>query len=105
MDNAEHYDQNVDERLDERFLLRNQQQAALRHDERLVDLLDGGRDGVSDDPPLIRRQLVAGIDHHVLNNGAAILLEEVEQHAQTYPTIGLLGAFHVHARDQVRLRA
>jgi hypothetical protein len=33
------------------------------------------------------------------------LLEEVEQHAQTYPTIGLLGAFHVHARDQVRLRA
>ncbi len=93
MDDAEHRDQSVDERLDERFLLHDQQRAALRHDERLVDLLDGGRDGINNDPPLIQRQLVTGIGRHVLNDGARILLEEVEQHAQTDPTVGLLGAF------------
>ncbi len=81
VEDAEHRDQSVDERLDERFLLRDQQRAALRHDERLVDLLDGGRDGISNDPPLIRQQLVTGIGRHVLNDGATILLEEVEQHA------------------------
>jgi hypothetical protein len=30
---------------------------------------------------LIRQQLVTGIGRHVLNDGATILLEEVEQHA------------------------
>ncbi len=104
VDDAEHRNQSANERLDEQFLLRDQQRAALRHDKRLVDLLDGGRNGVSDDPPLIRRQLVAGIGHHVLNDGAAVLLEEVEQHAQTDPMVGLLGALHVHAHYQVRLR-
>ncbi len=78
--------------------------SGLRHDERLVDLFDGRCDGVSDDPPLIRWQLVTGIGRHVLNDGATILLEEVEQHAQTDPTVGLLGALHVHAHDQVCLR-
>jgi len=78
VDDAEHLNQSVDKRLDERFLLRNQQRVALRHDKRLVDLLDGGRDGVSDDPPLIQRQLVVGIGRHVLNDGAAVLLKEVE---------------------------
>jgi len=105
VDNAKLRDQSADERLDEQFLLCDQQQAALQHDERLVDLLDGRCDGVSDDPPLIRRQLVAGIGRHVLNDGATVLLEEVEQHAQTNPTVGLLGALHVHAHDQVCLRA
>ncbi len=93
VDDAEHRDQSVDERLDEWFLLRDQQRAALWHDERLVDLLNGGRNGVSDDPPLIRRQLIAGIGRHVLNDGAAVLLEEVEQHAQIDPTVGFLGHF------------
>ncbi len=53
VDDAEHRDQSANERLDERFLLRDQQRVALRHDECLVDLLDGGRDGVNNDPPLI----------------------------------------------------
>ncbi len=105
VDNAKHRDQSADERLDERFLLRDQQRTTLRHDECLVDLLDGGRDGVSDDPPLIRGQLVAGIGRHMLNDGVTVLVEEVEQHAQTDPMVGLLGALHVHARDQVCLRA
>jgi len=78
MDDAEHRDQSDDERLDERFLLHDQQRTALQHDEHLVDLLDGGHDGVSDDPPLIRRQLVAGIGRHMLNDGVVVLLEKVE---------------------------
>jgi len=40
----------------------------------------------------------------MLNDGAVVLLEEVEQHTQTDPTVGLLGALHIHARDQVHLR-
>ncbi len=104
VDNAKLRDQSADEHLDEQFLLCDQQRAALRHDERLVDLLDGRCDGVSDDPPLIQRQFVTGIGRHVLNDGATVLLEEVEQHAQTDPTVGLLGALHVHAHDQVCLQ-
>jgi len=105
VDNAKLRNQSADEHLDEQFLLCDQQRAVLRHDERLVDLLDGRCNGVSDDPPLIRRQLVAGIGRHVMNDGATVLLEEVEQHAQNDPTVGLLGALHVHAHDQVCLRA
>uniref|UniRef100_A0AAV1UZF9 Uncharacterized protein n=1 Tax=Peronospora matthiolae TaxID=2874970 RepID=A0AAV1UZF9_9STRA len=40
----------------------------LSGDERIDDILESGHGRVSDDPPLIRRQLVAGIDRYIDQN-------------------------------------
>lgn len=53
---VEHGDKRLNQRLDMCILLCKQQRFALWEGERDVDQIDGGRDRIGDNPPLVRRQ-------------------------------------------------
>ncbi len=86
-------------------MLCEQQQPLLQEGERDVDRVNGGRDRVGDNPPLIRWQNLKTVLLGVVDQLGPILLVECQQMPEVDPTVGLLWAFHVHADDEDVLRA
>ncbi|CAM6030945.1 unnamed protein product [Sphagnum balticum] len=96
--NVEHGDERPDQRLDMCVLLREQQRPPLQEGERDVDQVNGRRDRVGDNPPLVCRQNLKTVLLGVVDQLAPILLVECEQSPEVDPTlhrirllIGLLG--------------
>jgi hypothetical protein len=102
--NVEHGDEQLDQHLDMCVLLREQQRPPLQEGERDVDQVDGGRDRVGDNPPLVHRQNLKTILLGVVNQLAPVLLVECEQAPKVDLMVGLLWAFHVHADDEDIMR-
>jgi hypothetical protein len=102
---VEHGIERPDQRLDMCVLLREQQRPPLQEDEHDVDQIDGRRDQVGDNPPLVRRQNLKTIILGVINQLVPVLLVECEQAPEVEPTVGLLWAFHVHVDDEDVMRA
>ncbi|CAN5964737.1 unnamed protein product [Sphagnum jensenii] len=69
-----------------------------------VDQVDGGRDRVGDNPPLVRRQHLGTVLLGVVDQFAPILIVECKQALEVDPTVSLFRAFHVHANDEDVLR-
>ncbi len=102
---VEHGDERPNQRLDMCVLLREQQQPPLQEGERDVDQVDGRRDRVGDNPPLVRWQNLKMVLLGVVDQLALVLLVKCEQAPEVDPTVGLLWAFHVHVDDDDVLHA
>jgi hypothetical protein len=86
-------------------LSRKQQRPPLQEGEHDVDQIDGERDRIGDNPPLVRRQRLETIFLGVVDQLVPILLVECKQVLEVDPTVGLLWAFHVHVDDEDVLHA
>jgi hypothetical protein len=103
--NVEHGDERPDQRLDMCVLLHEQKRPPLQDGECDVDQVDGERDRIGDNPPLVRYQRLGIVLLGVVDQLASILLVECEQAPEVDPTIGLFWAFQVHANDEDVLHA
>ncbi|CAM6023248.1 unnamed protein product [Sphagnum balticum] len=102
---VEHGDEQPNQCLDMCIMLHEQQRPPLQEGERDVDQVDGGRDRVGDNPPLVRQQNLKIVLLGVVDQLASILLVKCEHVPEVDPTVGLLWAFHVHANDEDVLHA
>jgi len=102
---VEHGNEQPDQRLDMCVLLHKQQRPLLQEGKRDVDQVNGGRDRIGDNPPLVHRQCIKTVLIRVVDQLAPILLIEYEQAPKVDPTVGLLWAFHVPVDDEDVLHA
>ncbi len=101
---VEHGDEQPDQCLDMCIPLREQQWSVLQEGERDVDQVDGERDQVGDNPPLVYQQHLGTVLLGVVNQLASVLLVQCEQAPEVDPAVGLLWALHVHVDDEDVLR-
>ncbi len=91
--------------VNELLLLCHQQRTILRHNETSIDLIDGGRDCVGDDPPRIRWQLHGAVRLRVGDELTTIEHKKFQGATQMDPSIRLFGTLDVHGVDQILLLA